>query len=76
MKLWLNVILLCLMSQVYGWKPISHPAAYTVYQTFPDHANSETVSRSFNAIHKDSVDSLIDSFDKNNYNDDVSKSSS
>lgn len=61
-----------LLSQVECWKPISHPAAYTVYQTFPDHA-SEPVAHNSNAIQKDSVDSLLDSFNKNDFINDVSE---
>lgn len=73
MKLYLNIFLIWLLSQVDCWKPISHPASFSVYQTFPD-LESDSISRSSNnnAIQKDSVDSLLDSFNKNDFADDVS----
>lgn len=74
MKICFKISLIWLLSQVECWQPISHPAAYTVYQTFTDHA-SESVVRGSNALQKNSVDSLLDSFNKNDFADDVSKSS-
>lgn len=71
MKICFKISLIWLLSQVDCWKPISHPAAYTVYQTFSDHAN-EPVARSSNALQKNSVDTLLDSFNKNDFSNDVS----
>lgn len=73
MKICFKISLIWLLSQAECWKPISHPAAYTVYQTFTDHA-SQSVARGSNALQKNSVDSLLDSFNKNDFADDVSKS--
>lgn len=74
MKLFLLSFVLVSFSQVYGWKPISHPAAFSVFQTFHDtEGNAVSRSSSSNAIvHGDSVDSLLNSFNsfnKNEYSD-------
>lgn len=73
MEVYFKFCFILLMSQVECWKP-SHPATFSIQQTFPDLANDH-VSRSSNnnAIHKDSVDSLLDSFNRNEFADDVRK---
>lgn len=73
MKIYFKICFVWLVSQAECWKPISHPAAFSVYQTFPD-LGSEPISRSSesNAIQKDSVDSLLDSFNRNDFANDVS----
>jgi hypothetical protein len=57
------------------WKPVSHPAAFTVHQNFPAHG-IETISRksSNEILASDSVDSLLDSIHrtKHEFTDDVS----
>lgn len=77
MKILFNISLLWLLCQVEGWKPIAHPAAYTVEQTFSDHENLPVARSSSNSIiysssHDDSVDSLLNSFNKNEFVNDVS----
>jgi hypothetical protein len=63
------------MSQVECWTPVEHPAAYTVHQTFVDR-DSKAISQSAsnNYLASDSVDTLLDSFNKNVFTDDVSES--
>jgi hypothetical protein len=76
MKILLNISLVWLLSQVECWKPIAHPAAYTVEQTFSDHENLPVARSSSNSIvyssSGDSVDHLLDSFNKNSFVNDVS----
>lgn len=70
MKLFLLSFVLVSLSQVYGWKPISHPAAFSVFQTFHDtEGNAVSRSSSNTIVHGDSVDTLLNSFNKNEYSD-------
>ena len=74
MKLYLKIFLIWLLSQAECWKPVSHPAAFSVHQTFPDLSSDPSSRSSYNnVIQKDSVDSLLDSFNKNDFINDVSK---
>lgn len=68
------ISLISILSIATCWKPIEHPAAFTVHQTF--HANEPVLSRkSSNEIfNSDSVDSLLDSFHKTGYSSDNSES--
>jgi hypothetical protein len=74
MKIYFKFSLIWLLSQVNCWKPIDHPAAYTVHQSFSD-GEPSAVSRSSSSnfiSSGDSVDTLLDSFNKNGFSDDVS----
>jgi hypothetical protein len=76
MKIYLSLGFVWLMSQAHGWKPISHPASYSVIHDYPGSGGSSaSVARSSasNVIHTDSVDTLFDSFHKNEVADDVSR---
>lgn len=77
MKILLKISLIWLLSQVDCWNPIiAHPAAYTVEQSFSDHENLPVARSSSNSIiyssSSESVDSLLDSFNKNEFTNDVS----
>jgi len=77
MKGHLLVVLACLPCLISGWKPISHPAAFTVHQTFPALGSEPTNLRkaSNEVIQSDSVDGLLASFNHNEFGDDASASS-
>ena len=76
MKILLKISLIWLLSQVDCWNPIAHPAAYTVEQSFSDHENLPVARSSSNSniysSSSESVDSLLDSFNKNEFTNDVS----
>lgn len=75
MKIQFVICSIWLLSHVDCWTPVTNPAAYTVHQTFADR-DSKAISRSSssNFLASDSVDTLLDSFNKNVYTDDVSES--
>lgn len=49
------------------WKPITHPASFSVVQSFPDQGSDGT-SRS-SVIHSGPANSLLHSFNKNEFTD-------
>jgi hypothetical protein len=77
MKFYSSLCFAWLLSQASCWKPISHPASYSVVHDYPGSgSDSASVARSSasNVIHTDSVDTLLDSFHhKNEVHDDVSR---
>jgi hypothetical protein len=76
MKIYLKISLIWLLSQVNCWQPIVHPAAYTIEHTYSDHENLPVARSSSNSIihhsTSESVDNLLNSFNKNEYANDVS----
>lgn len=68
------LFLLWLSNHVICWTPITHPAAYTVQQTFSDQ-NEESISRVSNKnilLHSDSIDSF-GTIHSNEYSNEVIK---
>jgi hypothetical protein len=78
MKTYFKIGLIWLLSQnlVECWKPLAHPAAYTIEHSYSDDENLPVARSSSNSIihhsSSESVESLLNSFNKNEFANDVS----